>query len=37
MVLLMVVAFLVQAPETMDLTTVGTDPRWGGGAYYGGG
>jgi len=28
MVLLMVVAFLVQAPETMDLTTVGTDPRW---------
>jgi hypothetical protein len=28
MVLLMVVAFLVQAPEAMDLTTVGKDPRW---------
>jgi len=28
MVLLMLVAFLVQAPEAMDLTTVGKDARW---------
>ena len=28
MVLLIVVAFLVQAPEAMDLTTVGKDARW---------
>jgi hypothetical protein len=28
MVLLMVVASLIQAPESFDVTTVGKDPRW---------
>ena len=28
MVLLMVVACLVQAPETLDVTAVGKDARW---------